>query len=128
MAWARFRRSFRYALRGLATALREQPNARIHLAAAVAAVATGWLLPLSRLEWCFIASAVALGWVAELLNTALEYAVDLAADGARHALAAKVKDVAAGAVLVAAAYAAFTGAMVFGPHLWVLSSNALRGG
>jgi diacylglycerol kinase (ATP) len=55
-------------------------------------------------------------WVAEALNTSIEYLVDLASPEI-HPLAGKAKDVAAGAVLVAAIGSAVIGGLVFGPHL-----------
>ena len=55
-------------------------------------------------------------WTAEALNTAIEFLVDLASPEL-HPLAAKAKDVAAGAVLVAAIGSLVVGVLVFGPHV-----------
>lgn len=96
--------------------LRTQANARIHLAATIAVVACGFGGGLSRGEWCAIVLAIGLVWTAEALNTAIEAVVDLASP-ARHPLAGRAKDVAAGAVLCAAAAAAVIGALIFGPRL-----------
>ena len=108
-------RSFRFALRGLAAAVGGQPNARIHLAAAVLVAAAGLAFRISWIEAGFVASALV--WVAELLNTAIEHVTDLVAQG-QHPLAGKAKDVAAAAVLIAAAYALLMGASVFGPRVF----------
>jgi diacylglycerol kinase (ATP) len=115
-------RSFGHAFRGLKTLLQTQHNARIHALATVLVVAAGAVAGLSRAEWALIALAVAGVWAAEALNTAVEFLVDLASPEL-HPLAAKAKDVAAGAVLVAAIGAVLVGAFVFGPHLLPLLSR-----
>jgi diacylglycerol kinase len=127
MALKRFARSLAFAVRGLSTALREQPNLRIHLGATVTVGALGAALGIAPVEWMFVATAVALVWVSELLNTAIEYATDLAACDAQHDLAAKAKDVAAGAVLAAALYAITVAVVVFGSRLWIFLQIALYG-
>ena len=107
--------SFGHALRGLRVFV-SQPNARIHCAAAVVVVALGLWLGVSRLEWVALVLAIALVMGAEALNTALEYAVDLASPE-WHALARDAKDVAAAAVLVCSLGAAVVGLLVFVPYL-----------
>ena len=109
-------RSFGHAFRGLAILLRTQHNATIHAAATVMVVAAGALFGISPAEWALITLAIVCVWVAEALNTAIEFLVNLASPEP-HPLAGKAKDVAAGAVLVAAIGSVIVGALVFGPHL-----------
>ena len=109
-------RSFGHAFRGLGVLLRTQRNARIHAVATVLVVAAGALARISPAEWALLALAVACVWAAEALNTAIEFVVDLVSPES-HALAAKAKDVAAAAVLVAAIGSLIVGALVFGPHV-----------
>lgn len=71
---------------------------------------------ISPAEWALIALAVVCVWVAEAVNTALEFLVDLASPEP-HPLAAKSKDVAAAAVLIAAIGSVIIGVLVFGPHI-----------
>jgi len=108
--------SFVDAFRGIAALLANEPNARIHLLATIAATALGAWLGLSASEWCWIALAIALVWVAEALNSALEVLAD-AVHPARDARIGRAKDLAAGAVLVAAIASAVIGALLFGPRL-----------
>jgi len=108
-------RSFGHAFRGLKVLLQTQLNARIHALATVLVVAAGALVRISLTEWALIALAIACVWAAEALNTALEFLVDLVSPDL-HPLAAKAKDVAAAAVLVAAAGALVVGGLVFGPY------------
>jgi diacylglycerol kinase (ATP) len=108
-------RSFGFAYQGIATMLRTQANARLHLLVSGVVVLAGWLLSVSRLEWCALLLAIAAVWVAEGFNTAIEFLTDLASPGV-HPLAKHAKDVAAGAVLLAAAGASLVGVIVFAPH------------
>lgn len=108
--------SFRFAFQGVADLLRSQPNARIHLAAAVVVTAAGFFFRLSRLEWVAVAVCIALVLALEAVNTALEYLTDLASPDI-HPLAGKAKDMAAAAVLIAAAGAATVGLIIFLPKI-----------
>jgi len=112
-------RSFGHAFRGLTVLVQTQHNARIHAVATILVVAVGVLAGLSSTEWALIALAVVCVWVAEALNTAIEFIVDLVSPE-HHPLAGKAKDVAAGAVLVAAIGSLVVGALVFGPHIFRL--------
>jgi diacylglycerol kinase (ATP) len=109
-------RSFGHAFRGLKVLLQTQQNARIHAAATVLVLAAGALLRISPAEWALIAIAVVGVWATEALNTSIEFLVDLASPDL-HPLAAKAKDVAAGAVLVAAIGSLVVGVLVFGPYV-----------
>ena len=113
--WRRRVASFGHAGRGVWAALRSEVHLRFHAAATAAVVGLGLYCHLARLEWALLALAVAGVWTAELLNTAIEALTDLASP-AFHPLAGKAKDVAAGAVLLAAVGALAVGALVFGPH------------
>lgn len=108
---------FRDAFAGVAYALRTQPNARFHAASTVAVLLVSLWLRISRLEWAAIALAITLVWTAELINTAVEAAVDLASPE-HNPLASVAKDVAAGAVLVAAVGSVAVGLLILGPPLW----------
>ncbi len=109
-------KSFQYAFSGLRYALRTQKNSWIHLFFTIAAICAGVLLKITALEWTVIIFCIGLVWLAELLNTALETAVDLFCPE-YHPLAKVVKDVAAGAVLVAALISVVIGLIIFGPPL-----------
>lgn len=115
----RFLNGFRYAARGVVVLVRTQLNARIHLAATIFVVGAGFFFGLSSGEWLAITAAIGLVWVAEGLNTAIEAVVDLVTPEF-HPLAGRAKDIAAGAVLLAALTAAIIGTLVFYPHLAAL--------
>jgi diacylglycerol kinase len=109
-------RSFGYALKGIVTMLRSQAHAKIHLVATLVVIGTGIYFQVSAGEWCILILAIALVWVAEALNTAIEFLTDLVSPD-EHPLAGKAKDVAAGAVLIAAIASICMGIIVFYPHL-----------
>ncbi|MDA8192600.1 MAG: diacylglycerol kinase family protein [Thermaerobacter sp.] len=108
--------SFRYAFRGLWYALQTQRNLRLHVTAACWILALGWVLALPQREFITLLVAIIVVMVAEMVNTAIEAAVDLASPHF-HPLAQTAKDVAAGAVLLAAIGAAALGLWVFASHI-----------
>jgi len=112
-------KGFTYALHGLSALLTTQPNARIHAAATIAVCTAGFYFGLTVAEWCWIVLAMMAVWSAEAFNTALEFLAD-AVNPDFHPLVGKAKDVAAGAVLIAAVGAAVVGVLVLGPHVLAL--------
>ena len=116
--------SFRYAFTGLWYAFRTQRNMRVHTLTATIVVVLGQLLLLPQQDFISVLTAIMVVMVAEMVNTAVESAVDVAT-GEYHPLAKVAKDVAAGAVLLAATGALVLGVWVFGPRLGRLP-HALR--
>lgn len=108
--------SFRYAIAGLGTLLRTQHNAWIHAAATILVIGAALYFGLNAYEWLWMVLAMALVWMAEAFNTALELLAD-AVTRERHPLIGQAKDVAAAAVLIAALAALVIGVLVLGPHL-----------
>jgi len=107
-------KSFGYALTGISYTVKTQMNFKIHITAIIAVLFTGWYIQLNSSEWLWIILAIGLVLVAELLNTAIELLVDLVSPEF-NVQAGKVKDVAAGAVLVAAVISVCIGAIIFLP-------------
>jgi len=115
--------SFNHAIDGIVYALRTQRNMRVHVVIAAAAVIAAVLLGVTRLQLVAVIFAIMLVWTAELVNTAVEAAVDLATDHF-DPLAKIAKDVAAGAVLVAATNALVVAYLVlFEPAKALLSQG-----
>ncbi|MCY3779145.1 MAG: diacylglycerol kinase family protein [Chloroflexi bacterium] len=106
--------SFSFALSGCAYMLRHQKNTRIMTLVTCAVLGTGWWLGIDADSWATLCLAIALVWVTEFVNGAIEAAVDLSTE-TYHALARKAKDVAAGAVLLAAVGSAIVGFLILGP-------------
>lgn len=108
--------SFKYAIRGISKAIRSEKNMQIHLIVAFLVVVAGVLLSISTTEWLLCVLCFGMVISAEMFNSAIENIVDLASPQ-RHKLAKNAKDIAAGAVLVAAVFAAIVGLVVFVPRL-----------
>ncbi|WP_310732543.1 diacylglycerol kinase family protein [Paenibacillus sp. 1011MAR3C5] len=108
-----------FALSGIMFAIRTQRHMQIHCIAAVLVIGLGWLLSLSSAEWALILFAIVLVISLELVNTAIEQAVDLASPE-RHPIAKAAKDTAAGAVLAGTLGAIAIGVIIIGPPLWRL--------
>ncbi len=111
--------SFGHALRGVGSALRSEVHLQLHALATAAVLGVGLYFQISPTEWALVALAVAGVWAAELFNTAIETLTNLVSPG-YHPLAGRAKDVAAGAVLLAALGALAVGGCVFGPKIWAL--------
>jgi undecaprenol kinase len=109
-------RTFRNAISGLRYSLRTQRNMRIHLTITLAVIAVSAWLELEPRDWAILLAVAGLVWGVELINTALEAAVDLASPEHQR-LARIAKDVSAGAVLIAATAAAAVGILILGPPL-----------
>ena len=109
--------NFGYAIKGITTLFREEQNAQIHLIVTVAIVSLGFYLGLTTLEWSLVILSIGLVLVAEGINTAIENAMD-AISTEQHPKIGKVKDIAAGAVLIAAIIALAIGLLIFIPKLF----------
>ena len=112
--------SFRHALRGAITLVRTQHNAWLHATATLLVIALGITLQIPRHDWALISVAIALVWIAEAFNTAIEFLADEVTEEKRERIK-NAKDVAAFGVLVSAIASAVTGLIVFVPYfrqLW----------
>ena len=108
--------SFRYAFRGLKMVISRERNARIHVVAAVLALATSIILQISWYEFALIIAMIALVFFAEVVNTAVERTLDTLAKE-NNQVVKVVKDMMAGGVLVTAIAAEIVAACVFLPAL-----------
>lgn len=108
--------SFRCAFAGIWYTLRTQRNAQIHLSIAVIIFVVGTQLNLSMLDWAILVLTTGFVIASEMLNTVAEAAMDYATTEF-HPQVKVVKDVAAGAVLVAAITAIIVGLLILGPPL-----------
>lgn len=111
-----FFRSFRYALNGIRASWLEQRNLKVQTTVALLTIGAGFYFGIAVLEWCMVLFAIGLVICLEMVNSAIESLVDLVTRE-RSRLAGKVKDVAAGAVLLASIIAVIIGVLVFRPYL-----------
>ena len=108
--------SFLNAFSGLVYAFRSERNLPLHLAGAAVALAASFYFKVERFELLFVILAIFLVFITEMLNTAVETAVDLKTTEI-HPLARIAKNIAAGAVLFAALFALVVAYIVFAERL-----------
>ena len=108
-----FFKAFLYAGQGIAASVKTQRNLRFHIAAAVYVTAFSFFYEFTKVEYALLALTFSSVISAELINTAVEAAVDLCSPE-QHSLAKLAKDAAAGAVLVTAVFAVVVGVLLFG--------------
>jgi diacylglycerol kinase (ATP) len=108
--------SFQHAWDGFSFLLKNEMNARIHVAITVVVILLGIVLEVSRVEWILLILTIGVVIAAEAVNTALEQLVDLVSPK-YHLLAKRAKDLAAAAVLLLAVVAVIIGILIFVPRL-----------
>ncbi len=116
MDFKRMFRSFRFAGKGLYQLALQENNAKFHLLGTVLVLMGGGYFHLSNVEWCLVIFAIVLVWAAEAINTALEVLCDRISTQ-KDPMIGKVKDLAAGGVLVCAMGAFAVGVFIFGPRI-----------
>jgi undecaprenol kinase len=109
-------KGFSAALNGLRTAFKTEINMKSHIATAILVLLSGWYFRLSDTEWVLIMLCIGMVISAEMLNTAIEYLVNFISPEI-HPEAGKIKDISAGAVLIAAASALISGLIIFLPKV-----------
>ncbi len=104
--------SFYYAFRGVYHVFSKEHNAWIHLFASIVVIAAGLFFKITAIEWCLIAIAIGIVFITEMINSAIERLVDFVSPD-YNKNAGIIKDIAAGAVLVASITAVVIGILVF---------------
>ncbi len=108
--------SFKCAFKGFARFYVSQVNAKIHVISALLAVIAGLILNISICEWCLVIISIGSVFTAEMFNTSIELITNALYPG-HDTNAAKIKDIAAGAVLITAFSALVTGFLIFIPAI-----------
>ena len=116
--------SFNYALEGIIHVLRTHRNMRFHFAAAVVVLVAAVWVGVDRIELAALLISIAFVLIAEMVNSALETAIDMATT-TFDPLAKLGKDIAAGAVLISAVNAVAVGYLVFSHKLGTKASKGL---
>ncbi len=113
-SWRNRFRSFVFAFEGVFVFFRHEHNAWIHGVAALLVLILSFLMKLSAVEMILIILAIGLVWITEMINTAIEKTMDHLYPQ-KHPAVKVIKDLAAGAVLIAALVAVVTGSIIFIP-------------
>jgi diacylglycerol kinase (ATP) len=117
--------SFNYAFEGIIHVLRTQRNMRIHFVVAIAVIVFALIVSVSKIELILLLISIAFVLIAEMINTAIEGAIDVATSSF-DPMAKLAKDVAAGAVLIAMLNAIAVGYLVFSHRIGARSGRLLE--
>ena len=109
--------AFRYAFSGIASFIKTERNAKVHLAAAIVASALGAYVGLESPEWLWVASAITLVIVAEMINSVIEKLCNKITTEQDPEIKI-IKDMSAGFVLLTSFYAVIIAVIIFTPYLF----------
>jgi diacylglycerol kinase (ATP) len=118
-SWKARLKSFVYAWEGIVRFFRLEHNAQIHLAVTFLVLVLSVTLGVNKWEVIAVVFAIAFVWITEMINTAIEKTMDFISTEKHHQIKL-IKDIAAGAVLIATIAAVIVGCFVFIPKLIVL--------
>ena len=109
-------KSFKYAFEGLKYLIKHEHNTWIHLVATILVIIFSILFEISKLEWIAIALCVAMVWITEGINTAIEKLCDMYSRDYNEQIKT-VKDITAAVVLIAATIAVCIAVIIFIPRI-----------
>jgi diacylglycerol kinase len=109
--------AFGYAFAGIASFIKTERNAKVHLAAALVTSTLGCYVGLESTEWLWVASAITLVMVAEMINSTIEKLCNRITTEQDPEIKI-IKDVSAGFVLITSFYAVIIAAIIFTPYLF----------
>jgi diacylglycerol kinase len=112
-------KSFKYAMDGLRSLLKNEHNARIHVIAAIAATITGIIMKLNHYEWALLTIVTGIVFLTELLNSSIESLADHV-NPEWNEMIRRAKDYSAASVLISAIVAIVVGCLIFIPKLLAL--------
>ena len=109
-----FNNTFKNARKGFNLAVKSEVNIRIHVAVAILVLAAAFYLKFSAVEFCLLLFAIAQVICCEMLNTAIEFALDSIYHNRYSRMVGMAKDISAGAVMFATAISIIVGIILFG--------------
>lgn len=109
-----FGNTFKNARKGFRLVVKSERNLRIHLAVASLVIAMGFIFQFTAIEFCILLFAITNVIVAEMLNTAIEFALDSIYHNKYSRMVGMAKDISAGAVMFATLISAIVGCIIFG--------------
>jgi diacylglycerol kinase (ATP) len=118
-SWKARLKSFVYAWEGIVNFFRWEHNAQIHLAITFLVLVLSVTLGVNKWEAIAVVFSIAFVWITEMINTAIEKTIDFISVE-KHPQLKLIKDIAAGAVLIAAIAAVIVGCFIFIPKLIML--------
>ena len=115
-----FNNTFKNARKGFNLALRSEINIRVHVIVATLVILSALYLRFSVVEMCIVLFAIALVICCEMLNTAIEFALDSIYHNRYSRMVGMAKDISAGAVMFATIISVCIGVILYGSKIWEL--------
>ena len=112
-----FSNTFRNARKGMRLVLKSEVNIRVHIFIAVIVLYLAHLLDFSLERICILLLTISFVIVAEMLNSAIEFALDAVFHNRYSKLVGMAKDISAGAVMLASVVAVIIGILLFGTEI-----------
>ena len=109
-----FGNTFKNARKGFRLVVKSERNLRVHLVVASLVIAMGFVFQFTALEFCIALIAISNVIVAEMLNTAIEFALDSIYHNKYSKMVGMAKDISAGAVMFATIISSIIGFILFG--------------
>ncbi|GGM31294.1 diacylglycerol kinase [Paraliobacillus quinghaiensis] len=109
----------KYAVNGIVYAFRSEMNMKVHFVVLFIVLFCGYALGVSATEWMLLTLTIGAVLICELFNTAMEHLLDYLAPEI-HPTVGKIKDLTAGAVLVAAFTSIIIGLIIFLPKFLLI--------
>ncbi len=114
------KQSFSHAFNGIVQAFKTERNVKYHCISGIASIYLATVLDFQLIEWAILIITITIVFTAELLNTAVEYAIDMVCGNEYSEIAKYAKDIAAGATLIAAIGAIGVFSILYIPKLLLL--------
>ena len=112
-----FNNTFKNARKGFNLALKSEINIRVHVVVATLVLLLAVYLRFSAIEFCIVLFAIALVICCEMLNTAIEFALDSIYHNKYSRMVGMAKDISAGAVMFATIISVFIGVILYGSKI-----------
>ena len=112
-----FNNTFKNARKGFNLALKSEINIRVHVVVATLVLLLAVYLKFSAIEFCIVLFAIALVICCEMLNTAIEFALDSIYHNKYSRMVGMAKDISAGAVMFATIISVFIGVILYGSKI-----------
>jgi len=109
-------KSFQFAFNGIKNLIKNEHNARIHIAALICVIGLGMVFKIELAEWIAVTIVSGLVFLTELFNTAIERLADFVEPNLNEKIG-MIKDYCAGAVLISAMISVIIGGLIFIPRI-----------
>ena len=113
-----FFNTFKNARKGMRLSLKSEQNIRVHILCGALALALGFALHFSAVRFCILLLTIVMVITSEMMNSAIEFALDSIYHNKYSRMVGMAKDIAAGAVMIVTIVALMIGVLLFVPPIY----------